>query len=364
MTFDDAPETPLLRQLKARIAARGPISVAEYMSIALGDPVHGYYTTRDPLGVAGDFTTAPEMSQMFGELVGLWLADRHAAGAAGTILAELGPGRGTLMADALRASPALAVLPLWLVETSTTLRAEQGKRLTRAQWVDRPDALPDAPLLLVANEFVDALPVRQYIADAGGWREVQIGLDPDGRLAFGLSGRLPPPAGGAPPAPGAWREESPAAETAIAEIARRIAMHGGGALIIDYGYGAEDRPAGPTMQAVRRHERADPLEAPGEVDLTWLPDFDALASTARAAAPVEAWVTTQGQFLVELGIGQRAAALAAARPGEAAAIADALERLVMADAMGERFKVLAILPADHPRPPGFDPATPLPGRTA
>ncbi|MEL6773282.1 MAG: SAM-dependent methyltransferase [Pseudomonadota bacterium] len=364
---DERPlqETPLMREVRARIFARGPISVAEYMALVLGDPQHGYYTTRDPLGVAGDFTTAPEISQMFGELVGLWLAQAAVTQALDQAapLIELGPGRGTLMADALRVAPALDTRPLWLVETSVTLRAVQSVRLPRARWIDRLDALPDTPMLLVANEFIDVLPLRQYLADERGWREIQVGLNESGdALSFGLSGVLPLPEGEAPPAPGDWREESPAAEQAIGEIARRVATCGGAALLMDYGYVAADRPAGPTLQAVRGHTRTDALQAPGEADLTWLPDFDTLAATARTAAPVEAWVTTQGAFLTELGIGQRAAALATARPGDATALADGLERLVMAEEMGQRHKVLAILPKGQPRPPGFDPATPVPRR--
>ncbi|MEL6267732.1 MAG: SAM-dependent methyltransferase, partial [Pseudomonadota bacterium] len=179
--------------------------------------------------------------------------------------------------------------------------------------------------------------------------------------AFGLSGPVEIPA---PPATGAWIETSTAADAVIDEVARRIATHGGAALILDYGHTAADRPPGPTLQAVRAHARAEPLAAPGEADLTWLPDFDALAARARATPGIAAWTAFQGAFLLELGIGQRAAALAAARPAEAGTIADALERLVMADAMGRRFKALAILPEGAPRPPGFDPATPVPERPA
>ncbi|MEL6208527.1 MAG: SAM-dependent methyltransferase, partial [Pseudomonadota bacterium] len=164
------------------------------------------------------------------------------------------------------------------------------------------------------------------------------------------------------PADGEWREASPAADATMAEIARRIGSLGGAALIMDYGYTATDRPEGPTLQAMRGHKRAHALDRPGEADLTWLPDFDALEVTARAAATVETWVTTQGQFLAELGIGLRAMALSEARPAATGAIADALERLTMAEAMGGAFKVLAITPAGSPRPLGFDPATALPRR--
>ncbi|MEM6678336.1 MAG: SAM-dependent methyltransferase [Pseudomonadota bacterium] len=345
---------PLLERLRARIAATGPISLADYMALALGDPAAGYYRTRDPLGRSGDFTTAPEISQMFGELIGLWLADRLARHeGARPRLVELGPGRGTLMADALRAAGPLQTLPLSLVETSRPLRAAQASRLPQAVWHETLEAVPDEPLLLVANEFLDALPVRQYLADDRGWREVQVGLAGAG-LGFGLSGRIP--RAGLQPAPGDWAEESPAAEGIVASLAARIAHRGGAALIIDYGYREADRPAGPTLQAIKDHARADPLAAPGEADLTWLIDFDRLAAVARDAVDephaIAVHVTTQGAFLAQLGIGLRAAALARARPEEAGAIADALERLTSETAMGTRFKVMAITPAGPP-PPGF-----------
>ncbi|MEO0820524.1 MAG: SAM-dependent methyltransferase [Pseudomonadota bacterium] len=353
-------DTPLAALLRARIAADGPISIAAYMSVALGHPEHGYYATRDPLGAAGDFTTAPEISQMFGEMIGLWLAERQTSLGPETrpVLVELGPGRGTLMADALRAAPPLRSLPLWLIEISPSLRAEQAKRLASAQWAETLDAVPEAPLLLVANEFIDALPMRQYLGDGARWREVQVGLGEGGALALGLSAPLPggptaAPLPGSPtaaPVRGAWAEQSPAAERVMREIARRIAAHSGAALVIDYGYRAAGRPAGPTLQAVRAHARTDPLAAPGEADLTWLPDFDALAT---AAAPLAAFHAPQGGFLAALGIGRRAEALARARPAEAGAIADALERLTLPQAMGTRFRVLALVPAGSPAPPGF-----------
>ncbi|MGF1552604.1 MAG: class I SAM-dependent methyltransferase [Paracoccaceae bacterium] len=367
--MSDPADTPLMREIRARLDARGPMSVAEYMDLALAHPVHGYYATRDPLGRAGDFTTAPEISQMFGEMIGLWLAERRSACPEGAILAEAGPGRGTLMADARRAAPSLSALPLWLVETSPRLREEQARRLPDARFADRLADLPRAPLVLVANEFLDALPVRQYLSDESGWHEVLVGRGADGGLVFGLSPPLaaspghntpvPPPK----PAPGLWVERSAAADLALVEIARRIGRHGGAALVVDYGYVGADRPGGPTLQAVRGHARADPLDAPGEADLTWLPDFDHLALLARAAAAVDAFVQPQGAFLAALGIGQRAQALAAARPDEAEPVADALERLVMADAMGARFKALAIVPRGAPAPPGFAPGLPVPSRS-
>ncbi len=352
----------LLDIIRAQIRETGPMSVADYMSLCLGHPKHGYYTTRDPLGAAGDFTTAPEISQMFGEMIGLWLVQVwvDAGRPAPFRLVELGPGRGTLMADALRAARAVPgfaeTADLWLVETSPALRAEQAKRLTdthgRAQWAERLDEVPEGPCLLVANEFLDALPMRQFIASAQGWREKRVGLS-EGGLLWGLSAPLPD---GCDASEGAWREESALADTVAQQIAARIAAHGGAALLVDYGYRMADRPPGFTLQALRRHAPTDPLDTPGEADLTWLIDFDGLAAQLKPLATASA---PQGAFLARLGIGQRAAALAAARPDEAGAIAanevaGALERLTGADQMGTLFKALAAWPESQPTPPGFE----------
>ncbi len=344
--------TPLEGLIRERIRLNGPMPVAEYMALCLGHPRLGYYITRDPLGSAGDFITAPEISQMFGEMIGLWLAQVWAdAGRPDPfLLVELGPGRGTLMADALRTARNATgfgeAARLWLVETSLRLREAQAKRLPGARWTDRLAEVPEGPLLLVANEFLDALPVRQYLATAEGWREKQVGLR-NGRLVWGLSAPLP----GRTRAPeGHWREDSPAAESIARQVAERIAAHGGAALFVDYGYDAADRPPGFTLQALRAHAPADPLEAPGEADLTWLIDFDRLA---EALAPLATAIAAQGAFLARLGIGRRAARLADVRPHEAGAIADALERLTAAEQMGTHFKALAAWPAGQARPPGF-----------
>jgi len=337
----------------AQIRAGGPISVADYMAHCLGHPQHGYYITRDPLGAAGDFTTAPEISQMFGEMIGLWLAQvwLDAGRPAPFRLVELGPGRGTCMADALRAAraaPGFAeAADLWLVETSPRLRDEQARRLPSAQWAESLDDVPDGPTMLIANEFLDALPVRQFLATAAGWREKQVGLDGDA-LIWGLSPPLP---GGCDAPKGSWREESPMAERIARDIAGRIDRQGGAALFIDYGYRAADRPPGFTLQALRRHAPADPLAEPGAADLTWLIDFDRLT---ESLAPLATACAPQGAFLARLGIGQRAAALAAAKPDEAETIADALERLTAAEQMGTLFKTLAAWPAGQPAPPGFE----------
>jgi len=345
-------------RLAARIRAEGPLSVADFMAECLAHPVHGYYATRDPLGAAGDFTTAPEISQMFGEMVGVWLAAVwQGMGAPDPVrLVELGPGRGTLMADALRAARGAglaAAADLWLVETSPALRGEQARRLPVARWAGSLAEVPEGPLLLVANEFFDALPVRQFLLDRDGWRERLLGLGECG-LAWGLSPPLPPalaPVPSAPPGPGRdWCETCPALAPIAAEIARRIAAGGGAALVIDYGYG-EDRPSGPTLQAVKDHAAVDPLAAPGEADLTCLVDFRALA---RALEGLETACTHQGDFLAAMGIGARAAALARARPGTAGVLADALERLTAPEGMGRLFRVLAAWPRGARRPPGLD----------
>lgn len=339
--------------IRSQIRAAGPMSVADYMALCLTHPEHGYYATRDPFGAAGDFITAPEVSQMFGEMVGLWLAQAwiEAGTPAPFRLVELGPGRGTAMADALRAAraaPGFAeAADLWLVETSPTLRAAQAKRLPGARWAARIEEVPEGPLLLFANEFFDALPVHQYVATPEGWREKRVTLKGT-QLGWGLTAPLP---GGPEAVPGDWREESPAAEAVAGEIARRIGGHGGAALIVDYGYRGAERPPGFTLQAVRGHARADPLEAPGEADLTWLIDFDRLGG---ALAPLATACTTQRDFLARLGIGARAERLAQARPEQADAIADALERLTGPGEMGTLFKVLAAWPAGGPAPPGFE----------
>jgi SAM-dependent MidA family methyltransferase len=317
------------------------------MELCLTHPVHGYYVSGRPLGAEGDFVTAPEISQMFGEMIGVWLAQAWIdAGRPDPVrLAELGPGRGTLMADALRAARGTGLpeaADLWFVETSATLRAEQAARHPQAQWAGTLEQVPNGPLLLVANEFFDALSVRQFLGTPQGWRERLLGADGE-RLVWGLSDPLPGPARGD------WAELCTPMERIAGEIATRLRGDGGAALIIDYGYGPV-RPAGPTLQAVRRHEKVDPLTGPGTCDLTWLVDFGALS---RALQGLATWQTEQGAFLARMGIGTRAAQLAAADPASAEAVADALDRLTDAARMGSLFRVLAAGPEGAPPPPGF-----------
>ncbi len=338
------------------------MTVAEYMAECLTNPVDGYYTTRDPLGAAGDFTTAPEITQMFGEILGLCLAqawlDRGAP--APFVLAELGPGRGSLMADLMRATKAVpgfhASMRLNLVEVSPALRARQAEALAEHDpaWRDRPEDLPGGPLFLVANEFFDALPVRQFVRQGPGWSERVVGIIDD-RLAIGLT----------PPAPlaalehrltdtqdGDLVEHSASSQKVAAGISDRIAREGGLALVVDYGGW---RSLGDTLQAVRGNAPADPLAAPGETDLTAHVDFEALARAAHSVGAMTSAMTRQGLFLERLGITSRAQALARHLSGDALdAHVAAHRRLTHPDEMGDLFKVMAIFAEDTPLPPGLD----------
>ncbi|GJE60828.1 class I SAM-dependent methyltransferase [Methylobacterium trifolii] len=366
--------TPLGREIAHAIREAGPIGIDRYMALCLGHPVHGYYRTRDPLGPRGDFTTAPEISQMFGELVGVWIAAvRAAMGAPKALrLVELGPGRGTLMADALRALGALApgtAFDLHLVETSPALRATQGAVLSGARpiWHDTPDTLPEGPAIVIANEFFDCLPVRQFLRTERGWCERVVGLGQgnlgqgnlgqddlgqDGRLAFGLA---PEPTRGLDDdAPMGALMSVPGAGLALMRgLARRLCATGGALLLIDYGH---VRPGfGDTLQALSGHRFADPLEAPGEADLTAHVDFSALARAARGEGAAVHGPIDQHDFLLALGIGARAERLKArADEAQATAIDAAVARLTDPGptGMGGLFKVMAVSDPDlGPLPP-------------
>jgi NADH dehydrogenase [ubiquinone] 1 alpha subcomplex assembly factor 7 len=294
-----------------------------------------YYSSRDPLGASGDFTTAPEISQMFGELVGAALADcwRRAGSPSDAIYAELGPGRGTLAADALRVLRSAGFNgEVHLVETSPALREAQAKAVSGAHWHETIAELPSRPLLLVANEFLDALPVRQHVA--GIERRVQLAA---GGLAFDRDGDIV--------------ETSPARHEAVTALAEAISSNGGAALIIDYGH-ARTAP-GDTLQAVRSHAFAPLLDQPGEQDLTSHVDFEAVANAARSAGAEVTPLATQGDWLQRLGISARADALARAHPDRAGDIRAALVRLTAADQMGDLFKVVAVHAADWPPPAGL-----------
>jgi len=349
--------TALERHLSALIAAEGPIPVSRFMAEALMHPEHGYYRRGDPFGAGGDFVTAPEISQVFGELIGLWLGERwDAMGRPANVrLVELGPGRGTLMVDVMRALRLLPELAesasLHLVESNATLRGKQAQQL-QASWHDSLEEVPDGPLFLIANEFFDALPIRQFVKTDDGWRERLITAGESG-LAF-----VEGPAGDAlacipealldAPA-GAIAEVSPESLTLMEAVAGRIARDGGTALIIDYGYTAS--AAGESLQAVRRHQPVDVFHRPGESDLTAHVNFEQLAQAAERAGAATAGPIDQGDFLQRLGIEVRAAMLARrATPHQARDIHAGVRRLTAPDMMGELFKVLAVVPeaADLP----------------
>ncbi|MCI3180657.1 SAM-dependent methyltransferase [Caulobacter sp. CCUG 60055] len=352
-------------RLKAQIAAEGPLTVAQYMTACLHDPQDGYYAARPArrpvLGEDGDFITAPLVSQMFGELIGLWAVEAWSrlGRPARFRLVEAGPGDGTLMSDLLRAARLapdfLAAADLWLIETSAPLRARQAQALAglapSPRWADGLGEVPGgAPLILVANELLDCLPVRQFVRDAGGWAERMVGLGPDGELAFGLR-KVPAPRIGAAPPVGAVLEISAAQAAFGAELGARLAADGGAALLIDYG---RDQPdVGDTLQALRRHRKESPLASPGEADLTVHADFPAVRAAAEAAGAASA-ILAQAGFLERLGVRQRAEALARARPDRAATVARQLARLTEADQMGVLFKVAAFWSPPAAVPPAFE----------
>ena len=342
--------TPLARLIAAQIRLSGPLSLHDYMRMCLLHPQHGYYATRDPFGAQGDFTTAPEISQMFGEMVGLALAQAwlDQGSPAPFALAEIGPGRGTLMADILRAirvAPGMAAAAqVHLVEASAHLRGVQRQRLGAVTHLDDAAQLPEMPLFLVANEFFDALPIRQFQRVATGWAERMVTLDDAGSLALGLGPVTPGRQG-----PGTIRETCPEAAPIVTAIAGRIARHGGAALVIDYGAWEGH---GDSFQALRRHRSEDPLANPGEADLTAHVDFKPLADAARESGARVSALVTQGEWLSRLGIEARAQRLSAA--GDAGAMA-ALHRLTAPGEMGHLFKALAFWAPGAPVPPGFEP---------
>jgi SAM-dependent MidA family methyltransferase len=353
----------LKAELIRLIRDEGPLSISSYMALCLGHPRHGYYMTRDPFGAQGDFTTAPEISQMFGELIGLWAGTvwRMMGGPASVRLVELGPGRGTLMADALRAAKAVPglrdALSVHLVEMSPVLRQVQARTLAGVADPVWHDGVADAlvgPAIIVANEFLDALPLDQFVRAVDGWRERLVGLDAEGGLAFGLAGAVEPAIAIDAPQ-GAVIEQPLAALDVVATMSRHLAQAGGAALFIDYG--ASRSGFGDTLQAVKRQLHADPLAEPGEADLTVHVDFERMAQAGLRAGAAAHGPVTQRDFLGVLGLAQRAQALSAkATPEQAAAISSAFDRLTETGAtgMGELFKVLALSHPGLPALPGFD----------
>lgn len=340
-----------------RIRATGPMRMSDYMAECLMHPQHGYYSTRDPFGVAGDFTTAPEMTQMFGELLGLSLAQAWMdQGSPSQIaLVEAGPGRGTLMADLLRATRAAPgfhdALEVHLVESSPALRSKQEELLGDVTWHDSVKTLPDLPIFFVANEFFDALPVRQFIREGDTWRERLVG-ETNGLLVYGLGAAVAQPSLDhrlADTENGQLVEVNETMGPIVAEIGRRIARYGGAALVIDYG---DWRSLGDTLQGLKDHQEADPLDDPGNTDLTTHVDFEALC----LAAPCRySKVTPQGVFLERLGITQRAQILAKQmEPVQIEAHIAAHRRLTHPDEMGNLFKVVGLYPEGATPPPGLD----------
>jgi NADH dehydrogenase [ubiquinone] 1 alpha subcomplex assembly factor 7 len=359
--------SPLQSEIKKLIKSSGPIPVWRYMELCLMHPQYGYYLSRDPLGREGDFITSPEVSQMFGELLGLWAASIWKTIGSPSLLRliELGPGRGTMIADALRAMrvlpPLYQTLSVHLVEINPVLRKKQETTLAgirNVAWHDHVDDVPGGPCIIFANEYFDVLPIHQVVRQQNGWHERMVDLDPSGKLVFTAAADpiprfevlLPPLVRAAPP--GAVFEWRPDSE--IMKIASRVRDQGGAALIIDYGHVRSD--AGDTFQAIARHSFADPLKAPGQADVTAHVDFQALA---RAAEDVGARVhgpVTQGDFLKRLGIETRAVALMAKASHEASEdISTALKRLTGSGrgGMGSLFKVLGISAPDLGSLPGL-----------
>ncbi|MCY4167470.1 MAG: SAM-dependent methyltransferase [Rhodobacter sp.] len=352
--------TPLMGLLADRISAAGPITVAEYMTECLLHPEHGYYMKGNPFGVSGDFTTAPEVSQMYGEIIGLALAQAwiDQGRQSPFVLAELGPGRGTCMADILRASRGVAgfldAARVHLIEASESMRGLQSRKLDakRITWLASVSDLPDAPLFLIASEFFDALPINQFVRTDSGWRERLIGLR-DGALTFGLGETAPAvdlDRRTADTRQGDVVELRPSARTVIASVTSRLDRYGGAVLVIDYG---NWRSLGDTLQAVKGHRNVDPLAEPGLADLSAHVDFEALADAA--ADVIHGPLTQQGVFLERLGITARANRLAGSLCGKALDehIA-AHRRLTHPQEMGSIFKVLGFTPRDAPRFPGLN----------
>jgi len=350
----------LRETLIAQITAQGPMRLDAYITTCLLHPTLGYYTSRQPFGMQGDFVTAPEISQMFGELAGLALAQSwlDQGAPAPFTLAELGPGRGTLMADLLRAGaqvPGFAqAAQITLLEAAPALRDVQAQTLSAhaPQWIDSITDLPEQPTFLIANEFFDALPIRQFVREGTRWRERQVGVQ-EGALAFGLGPAQVQPAFAQrlqDTQNGDLIEDCAAAAPILTTLATRIATHGGAALVFDYG---DWRSLGDTLQAVRDHRPTGPLDAPGQADLTAHVDFEALLRACTACTPSR--ITPQGVFLERLGITARAQALAATLTGDAleSHIA-AHRRLTHPQEMGNLFKTFALVPKGVAMLPGLD----------
>ena len=353
----------LAEEIASIIAQEGPISVERYMSLCLSHPTLGYYMTRDPFGTAGDFVTSPEISQMFGELVGLWCAEAWtlAGSPQPARLVELGPGRGALMADALRAARVAKnfseTLEVFMVETSRKLAAAQKQKLANVErpvsWIESIEQLPPGPAIVVANEFFDALPVRHYVNTPEGWRERQVGIADD-RFVFGAAPE-PEPYLQVEAPPGAVLEIAAVSQQIMTRLCARIMKYGGALLVVDYGHA--QTILGETLQAMRDHKFVDPLEDPGEADLTTHVDFAALARAARSTGAHVHGPVTQGAFLRQIGIERRAEALMRnATIPQQMEIRSSLNRLTSEEKltdMGRLFKAIAVTRPNVPALPGF-----------
>jgi NADH dehydrogenase [ubiquinone] 1 alpha subcomplex assembly factor 7 len=358
-----------------RIRAEGPLTVAAYMAVALHDPEGGYYARSGLIGAAGDFTTAPEISQVFGELIGLWCAElwERIGRPDPVILAELGPGRGVMMSDLLRAAGTVPefrrAMRVFLVETSPTLRAEQERCLSQAmpKWVTRIEELPEGPMLMVANEFLDSLPIRQFVRGAEHWSERMVGVDREDQLVFvdgpaSLVASLLVPGKLPPCKPGTIVEICPAALALAGAFGSRLARQPGAALFIDYGY--FPTAPGPTLRALQHHRPVSALAAPGAADLSAHVDFAAFTEAARAAGAEVYGPISQGRFLTALGAGLRLAALSArAAPAQRRSLESGVRRLLDPGEMGDLFKIVALVSPGLPSPSGFDPSV-NPGKPA
>ncbi|MCO5730403.1 class I SAM-dependent methyltransferase [Rhizobium sp. SSA_523] len=350
--------TPLADKIKSLIRMNGPISVTDYFALCLADPEHGYYRTREPFGPGGDFVTAPEISQLFGEMLGIFMVHAWQSHGSPTPvrLVEIGPGRGTMMLDMLRviaklAPPLHETLSVHLVETSERLRGVQRVTLeafsARITWHSAFEEVPEGFTLIAANELFDAIPIRQFVKTRTGFRERMVGLDAEDELAFGvgmasIDPALLPPTGGQEPE-GTIFEVAPARQAVMHALCERLGQHGGTALILDYGHMVSGY--GDTLQAVLNHDYDPPLAHPGRADLTSHVDFEDLARVARAAGVQINGCLHQGDFLFGLGLGERAKRLAQGKAEpEQRAIALAVDRLAGAGEgrMGELFKVLAV----------------------
>jgi NADH dehydrogenase [ubiquinone] 1 alpha subcomplex assembly factor 7 len=355
--------TTLIDEIKAIIAQRGPITVEQYMQIALAHPEYGYYMNRDPFGATGDFTTAPEISQMFGELIGLWAAEVWTTmGSPRQVrMVELGPGRGTLMSDALRAARIVPefreALDIWLMETSPTLAAMQHELLLDSgaaiSWAQSLREIPDGPAIVIGNEFLDALPLRQFVRVNRHWRERTVRLNAESELVFDIAA-APEPYISADAPNGEILEVNPAGHRFMFELGARLMKQGGAALLIDYGHSTTS--FGDTLQALRAHRFVDPLAAPGDCDLTAHVDFAAMARSASATGAAVYGPIDQGDFLKAIGIDLRTKALAERAGAERAdELQQARNRLVgkAKGEMGALFKAMAIAQRRLPPPPGF-----------